>query len=140
MAQMVTKLNSIDIPKGYSLKRIQLYFWIGLVSAIFLRLIIIADYYSGTLSKIFFYLGVVGYLVFFAHRYHIAKRRLSVLKNLELLEKIENKISLNEEDYHGLQYIIWSLSVSKESINYLVIFAVSIIAIILSLALDLGIV
>ncbi len=113
MTQMVNKLNNIHVPEGYSLKRIQFYFWLGLVSAIFLRLIIIADYYNGVLSKLFFYLGVIGYLVFFAHRYHIATRRVSVLKSLELLEKIETRTPLSEDDYRGLQYIMWSLSVSK---------------------------
>ncbi|WMW23196.1 hypothetical protein RE476_05030 [Methanolobus mangrovi] len=135
---MVNKLNNIHIPEGYSLKRIQFYFWLGLVSAVFLRLIIIADYYNGVLSKLLFYLGVIGYLVFFAHRYHIATRRVSVLKSLELLDKIETRTPLSEDDYRGLQYIMWSLSVSKERMNYLVIFAFSIIAIVLSLALDLG--
>jgi len=140
MTKMVNKLNNIHVPEGYSLKRIQFYFWLGLVSAIFLRLIIIADYYNGVLSKLLFYLGVIGYLVFFAHRYHIATRRVSVLKSLELLEKIETRTPLSEDDYRGLQYIMWSLSVSKERMNYLVIFAFSIIAIVLSLVLDLGIV
>ncbi|WP_406669859.1 hypothetical protein V7O67_08450 [Methanolobus sp. ZRKC4] len=122
------------------MKRIQFYFWVGMISAIFLRLIIIADYYNGILAKALFYLGVLGYLLFFAHRYHIATRRVSVLKDMELLEKIENKTPLSDDDYRGLQYIMWSLSVSKERMNYLVIFAFSIIVIILSLALDLGIV
>jgi hypothetical protein len=111
----------------------------GMISAVFLRMIIIAEYYSGTLSKVLFYLGVIGYMVFFAHRHHISKRRVNVLKNLQLLDKIENRTPLKDEDYRGLEYVIWSLSVSKESINYLVIFGFSIIAIVLSLALDLGI-
>ncbi len=140
MTQIVNKLNSIHVPEAYGMKRIQFYFWVGMISAIFLRLIIIADYYNGILAKTLFYLGVLGYLVFFAHRYHIATRRVSVLKDMELLEKIENKTPLSDDDYRGLQYIMWSLSVSKERMNYLVIFAFSIIAIILSLALDLGIV
>ncbi|MDK2825493.1 hypothetical protein SAMN04488589_0029 [Methanolobus vulcani] len=140
MAETVANLNTIHVPEGYSLKRIQFYFWLGLFSAVFLRLIIIADYYNGILSKALFYLGVLGYLVFFAHRYHVATRRVEVLRNLELLSKIESRTPLSEEDYHGLQYIMWSLSVSKERMNYLVIFAFSVIAIVLSLALDLGIV
>ena len=140
MAGTVTNLNTIHVPEGYSLKRIQFYFWVGLLSAVFLRLIIIADYYNGILAKSLFYLGVLGYLLFFAHRYHIATRRVGVLRNLELLDKIEKRSSLSEEDYRGLEYIMWSLSVSKERMNYLVIFAFSIIAIVLSLALDLNMV
>ncbi|WP_340817956.1 hypothetical protein [Methanolobus sp. WCC4] len=140
MTQTVTNLNNIHIPEGSSLRKVQFYFWIGLISAAFLRLIIIADYYNGILAKALFYLGVIGYLVFFAHRYHIATRRVGVLRNLELLEKIVSRTTLSEEDYRGLEYIMWSLSVSKERLNYLVIFVFSIIAIVLSLAFDLGIV
>ncbi|WP_246276000.1 hypothetical protein [Methanolobus zinderi] len=122
------------------MRKIQFYFWLGLVSAVLLRLIIIADYYNGIMAKALFYLGVMGYLIFFAHRYHIATRRVGVLRNLELLKKVEERRTLSDKDYEGLEYIMWSLSVSKERMNYLVIFAFSILAIAGSLVLDLGIV
>ena len=131
---------NVKVPKGYSMTVIKLYFWVGLVSAILFRAIIIADYYSGVLSKVFWYVGVVGYLFFFAHRYHIAKRRFGVIRDLNLLEKIKSRDQLTEEDFEGLNYVMWSLSVSKERLNYLIIFAFSVIAIVLSLMLDLGIV
>lgn len=140
MTEAVSNIMNIHIPRGYSLRRIRFYFWVGLVSAILLRLIIIADYYNGVMAKALFYLGVLGYLVFFAHRYHIATRRVGVLRNLELLAKVEEKRPLSDQDYEGLEYIMWSLSVSKERLNYLVIFAFSILAIAGSLVLDLGIV
>jgi hypothetical protein len=92
------------------------------------------------MAKALFYLGVMGYLIFFAHRYHIATRRVGVLRNLELLKKVEERRTLSDKDYEGLEYIMWSLSVSKERMNYLVIFAFSILAIAGSLVLDLGIV
>lgn len=139
MTETASNLNNLRVPEGYSSRRIQFYFWLGLVSAILLRLIIIADYYSGILSKALFYLGVIGYLIFFAHRYHVSTRRVGVLKNLELLKKIESKQALNDNDYAGLEYVLWSLSVSKERMNYLTIFAFSIIAIAVSLMFDLGI-
>ncbi|WP_406661940.1 hypothetical protein V7O66_05365 [Methanolobus sp. ZRKC3] len=138
MNETVSNLTNIRIPEGYSIRRIQFYFWLGLVSAILLRLIIIADYYNGILSKALFYLGVIGYLIFFAHRYHVATRRVAVLRNLELLEKIETRQSLSKTDYEGLEYILWSLSVSKERLNYLTIFAFSILAIAVSLMFDMG--
>ena len=131
---------NVKVPEGYSMTIIKLYFWVGLISAILFRAIIIADYYSGVLSKVFWYVGVVGYLFFFAHRYHIAKRRFGVIRDLNLLEKIKSRDQLTEEDFEGLNYVMWSLSVSKERLNYLVIFAFSVIAIALSLMLDLGIV
>jgi len=117
-----------------------MYFWVGLISALLLRLVIIADHYGDVYARILWYLGVLGYLWFFAHRYHIGKRRLGVIRDLGLLEKIDRREALNEEDFEGLNYVMWSLSVSKERLNYLVIFAFSVIAIVLSLALDFGVI
>ncbi|AKB38463.1 hypothetical protein MSSAC_3873 [Methanosarcina siciliae C2J] len=118
---------------------INLYFWVGLVSAILLRGIIIADHYSVFWGKAIWYLGVTGYLWFFTHRYHIAKRRFSVVKDLDLLEKVRTRQKLSEKDLEGMEYLLWSLSVSKERANYLIITVFSVIAIALSLCLDLGI-
>lgn len=130
---------NVRVPEGHSMAVIKFYFWIGLISAALLRLILIADHYSDILAKALWYLGILGYLWFFAHRYHIAKRRYGVIKDLNLLDKIQARKPLAEKDFEGLNYVMWSLSVSKERMNYLVIFVFSVVAIILSLILDLGI-
>ena len=137
MGSCKINLSGVKIPKGYSNRTISLYFWVGLVSAIALRAIIIADYYNDYVARILFYLGVIGYMAFFAHRYRIAKRRTNVLNELELLDKIEKREILTEKDLEGLKYIIWSLSVSKERLNYLLIITFSIIAIVVSLIMDM---
>ncbi|MCL7411704.1 MAG: hypothetical protein M8350_07870 [Methanosarcinaceae archaeon] len=139
MKEFESSSANVRIPKGYSVTNIKLYFWIGIISAIFLRAILITDHYSSLLSNLMWYMGVIGYLIFFAHRYDVAKRRYNVIKNLRLLEKIEMRQPLTEEDFDGLDYIMWSLSVSKERLNYLAIFILSIVAILLSLMLDIGI-
>ena len=129
----------VKIPKGYRMSVIKMYFWVGLISALSLRLVIIADHYGDIYARVMWYMGILGYLWFFAHRYHIGKRRYGVIKDLDLHDKIDRREPLTEEDFEGLNYIMRSLSVSKERLNYLVIFAFSIIAIVLSLALDFGI-
>jgi hypothetical protein len=63
-----------------------------------------------------------------------------VIRDLNLLEKIRIRQKLSCQDFEGLEYLLWSLSVSKERANYYVIFLFSIIAIVLSLSLDLGII
>jgi hypothetical protein len=130
---------TFQTPHRYSMSVINLYFWIGLISAVLLRGIIIADHYSIFWGKAVWYIGVAGYLWFFTHRYHIAQRRFGVVKDLNLLEKVKNRQKLSDKDLEGLEYLLWSLSISKERINYLIISVFSIIAIILSLSLDLGI-
>jgi hypothetical protein len=142
-SELLSKLNPknvhFEVPRGYGMSVIKLYFWVGLVSAILLRVMIIADHYSAFYAKVIWYLGVAGYLWFFMHRYHIAKRRFSVINDLELLKKVRNQQNLSEKDVEGLNYLLWSLSVSKESSNYLIISVFSVLAIVLSLVLNLGI-
>ncbi|MDD3042210.1 MAG: hypothetical protein PHW56_04605 [Methanosarcinaceae archaeon] len=71
--------ENFKIPRGYDTSVIKLYFWLGLVSAALLRIIIIADHHNPLYAKVIWYLGVAGYLWFFAHRYHIAERRFGVV-------------------------------------------------------------
>ncbi|WP_292388136.1 hypothetical protein [Methanosarcina sp. UBA5] len=139
MIELKSETPIFEVPHQYGKPVISLYFYIGLVSAILLRSIIIANHYSIFWGKAIWYIGVVGYLWFFIHRYHIAKRRFDVVKNLDLLEKVRNRQKLSDKDLEGLEYLLCSLSVSKERANYLIISALSIIAIIVSLSLDLEI-
>jgi hypothetical protein len=139
MIKLKSETPTFEVPHRYGMPVINLYFYIGLISAILLRSIIIANHYSIFWGKATWYIGVVGYLWFFTHRYHIATRRFGVVKNLDLLNKVRNKQKLSDEELEGLEYLLCSLSVSKERANYLIISGLSIIAIILSLSLDLGI-
>lgn len=139
MTEFKSETPTFEIPHRYGVPVINLYFWIGLISAILLRGIIIADHYSVFWGKAIWYIGVAGYLWFFTHRYHIAKRRFGVVKDLDLLEKVRSRQKLSDKDLEGLEYLLWSLSVSKERANYLIISVLSIVAIMASLSLDLEI-
>ncbi|AKB80769.1 hypothetical protein MSBR3_0191 [Methanosarcina barkeri 3] len=139
MTEFKSETPTFEIPHRYGMPVINLYFYVGLISAILLRSIIIADHYSIFWGKAIWYIGVVGYLWFFTHRYHIAKRRFGVVKNLDLLEKIKRQQKLTDKDLEGLEYLLCSLSISKERANYLIISVLSIVAVVVSLSLDLGI-
>ncbi len=128
--------NKVEIPDGYSSLVIGLFFWVGILSALLFRMITIAEHYNPLLSKVLWYIGVVGYLLFFVHRYNIALRRYRVIQNLDLLKKIENRDSLDPTDFDGLRYVMWSISVSKERQNYIMISIFSIAALIVAAILD----
>lgn len=132
--------NKTEIPDGYSSLVIGLFFWIGILSALLFRMITIAEHYNPLLSKVLWYIGVLGYLLFFVHRYNIALRRYRVIQNLDLLKKIENRDSLNPTDFDGLRYVMWSISVSKERQNYIMISIFSIAALIVAAILDFGLI
>ncbi len=132
--------NKTEIPAGYGDLVINLFFWIGILSAFLFRIITIVEHYNPLLSKVLWYLGVIGYLTFFVHRYNIALRRYNVIKDLDLLKKIENRDSLDTTDFDGLRYVMWSISVSKERQNYIMISIFSIAALIIAALLDFGLI
>ncbi|ADE35744.1 hypothetical protein Mmah_0210 [Methanohalophilus mahii DSM 5219] len=78
--ESLSKINPqnvhFEVPRGYGVSVIKLYFWVGLVSAVLLRIIIIADHYSAFYTKVIWYLGVAGYIWFFMHRYHNSKAQI----------------------------------------------------------------
>jgi hypothetical protein len=86
----------VKIPKGYGMSVIKMYFWVGLISALLLRLVIIADHYGDIYARVLWHLGVLGYLWFFAHRYHIGKRRYGVIKDLETDVNLSQKRILRD--------------------------------------------
>lgn len=112
-------------------------FWIGILATIAYRMIIIFSHY-----KIYFwmdflwYVGTIGFIIYFWHRYQISERRIKVIKEQNLEEKIKQS-SLNLETKESLDYVISGLSSSKEKWNYIAIFVTSGIALFFMVALSL---
>jgi len=132
--------QKIEIPVGTTSFMIQAYFFLGILSAFSLRAILIANHYYPPLAKFFWYFGIIGYLIFFMHRYEIAQRRYRIIKKLDLLDKIEGCTALDPDVKKALKYVLWSVSISKERLNYMIISAFSVVAIAIALMLDFGII
>lgn len=113
---------------------INLFFIIGLASALLFRVLIFFNSYDPSLSRIIWYCGVVGYLLFFGFRYYIShKRRQSVIHN-NLTEKVRSS-DLTPDDKDEIIYLFQSIVKSKEMFNYIFIFAVSLLAILADIIL-----
>lgn len=118
------------LPKGI----ISLFFIIGLFSATLFRLIIFLNRINILWARIAWYLGVVGYILFFGYRYFIARKRRKAIEDNDLLKKL--KASDMEPEASGeIEYILTSLLNSREIVNYVYIFVTSIFAIIADLIL-----
>jgi hypothetical protein len=100
-------------------------FWIGIIATVAYRAIIIIGHYNQLWTDIAWYIGTIGFLWYFAHRYHIEKKRDDIIVNLQLIEKIKTHKTLSEEDQHALVYTLKSLVSSKSSWNYIAIFIAS---------------
>lgn len=108
---------------------INLVFIIGIISAICFRILIIIQYQRPELFRVVWYVGVIGYIVFFMFRYAITQKRRHAIERFDLLPKLEAGAALSDTDREVLLYLLKSIEKSKENINYLVIFILSVLAI-----------
>jgi hypothetical protein len=81
------------------------------------------------------YFGVLGYMVFFIYRYFISLRRKRVVARTEILEKLRGAEVLSADDRAAALYLLSSIQKSPEDWNYLAIFILSAVAIVIDLML-----
>ena len=112
-----------------------LFFWSGIIATICYRAIVILNHYSTKIALIAWYVGTVGFIVYFWHRYIISERRVDLIKNHDLIEAVK-KTNLSNEQIEANEYILTTLLSTKEKWNYIVIFISSLLAIILGIYLD----
>ena len=111
------------------------FFIIGLLSSVAFRAIIILQRYTPGWVRPVWYLGVVGYMLFFMYRYFISQRRKHSIAHSNIIEKIRSGSTLNMEEREAALYLLNSVRASQEDWNYLAIFILSIVAIALDLLL-----
>jgi hypothetical protein len=111
------------------------FFIIGLLSSVAFRAIIILQRYTPGWVRPVWYLGVVGYMIFFMYRYFISQRRKHTIEQSGIIEKISAGVTLNAEEREAALYLLKSVRASQEDWNYLAIFVLSIVAIALDLFL-----
>ncbi|MBT6691557.1 hypothetical protein HOB10_04460 [Candidatus Parcubacteria bacterium] len=114
------------------------YFWAGVIATLAYRIIIVLNFYNTTWVKISWYIGTVGFIIYFIHRFDISKKRSALIVKHRLREKLDANTldELNKEDNEALGYILKTLVSSKERYNYYIIFILSGIALIAGLLID----
>ena len=126
-----------NLPKTVSPFVIYLFLVIGLLSAISFRLLNIINTFTPSLFRPVWYFGVIGYIFFFAYRYHISEKRKNAIRTNRLLEKIQGTGEISSEDRALITYVLTSIIKSKENLNYLFIFVLSIAAVAVDILLAL---
>ena len=117
------------VPKTVPSFVVYLFLVIGLLSAVAFRLVTIINTFCPSLLRPVWYFGVIGYIFFFAYRYHISEKRKTAIRANRLLEKIQAPGEITGEDRALIAYVLASIIKSKENLNYLFIFILSIAAV-----------
>ena len=113
-----------------------LMFVIGIIATLAYRIIIVLNYYSSLLVEISWYVGTIGFIWYFAHRYRVQNYHAYLIKDKKLTEKI-NQNKLEKDDRNALLYILKSTSSSKAKWNSIAIFILSAIALIYAVVFDI---
>jgi hypothetical protein len=108
---------------------------LGMLSAFSFRVLMVLEHLEPSLVMPVWYFGVIGYIFFFFYRYLITRRRKRVIEEYGLIEKVKAGQCLEGRDREVLIFLLSSIWVSREHINYYVIFLLSVLAIVADLAL-----
>jgi hypothetical protein len=112
------------------------FFYSGVVATLAYRIIIVLNNLNAFWVKISWYVGTIGFIIYFWHRFEISNKRNRLIQELKLQEKIEGLNSLGENEKSALTYILKSLTISTEKINYIIIFATSALALLYGIWTD----
>lgn len=109
------------------------FFIVGIISAIAFMAIVVFERIEPSWVRPVWYVGVIGYLVFFLYRYYISEKRKKTIENFQLIEKVKANACLTDDDREVVIYLLSSIKKSPENINYFLIFLLSILAIIVDI-------
>lgn len=113
-----------------------LFFFIAIIAAISIRAVNVALDINPVLAKLFWYIGVSGFFVFFIYKYRNYNILHRELERTKIIDKLLNKDKLSEDDYEVLGTILCNISSKKDKINYFIIFFFSGIALVLAIYTD----
>lgn len=110
---------------------------VGLISSLAFRAIIVAEHVEPGWVRPLWYLGVLLNAAFFSYRYWVSLRRVRAVVGGDLDRKMRAAEPLSETDREQIAAILYSIRISPERFNYLVIFVLSAAAITADLWLSL---
>ena len=112
------------------------FFILGLLSAIAFRGIIVFQHLEPAWIRPVWYIGTIGYFLFFLYRYFITRKRKKAIEEFQLIEKVKANACLTDKDRELVLYLLSSIKSSLEDLNYAIIFLLSVLAIIADLMLS----
>lgn len=113
------------------------FFWAGIIATIAYRIIIILDFYSPDWVKISWYIGTIGFILYFGYRFYIARRKARLIQKYKLVEAIDNS-NIDPQKKIALHYLAKTTVTSKARWNSEIIFFLSLAALIAGIIIDIN--
>ena len=113
-----------------------IFFIIGIVATLAIRIVTLIMHFNPLYGKISWYIGVGGFLIFFMYKFKVLNERSNKISQQNILDKINRKEDLNENDYYLIRIILCNINSKKERINFLFIFVLSAITLLIAVYID----
>jgi hypothetical protein len=113
-------------------------FVIGVIATIAYRIVVVLNHYSQFWVEAAWYVGTIGFIWYFGHRYRVENRRDRLIEKLQLIDKVGASQSFKDEDKSALLYVLKSLDTSLAKWNYIAIFFFSFLAMAYAIYVDLS--
>lgn len=118
-------------------RSVRLFFFIsGIIATVAYRIIIVLNLYDSFLVKVSWYIGTVGFILYFGHRYDIARKRANLIKKYDLVKIIDDS-GINKDEKQALHYLVQTTLTSKSRWNSAIIFAVTLLAFFVAIFIDI---
>ncbi|MBU3906979.1 MAG: hypothetical protein KKA64_01880 [Nanoarchaeota archaeon] len=114
-----------------------IFFMLGLIGAIGLRVILWVNNWNALWGKFVWYLAMISYIVFYSYRYYIEEKRRDLIIYNKLRQKLYSNEDISSEDRRKLRTVLDSIMVSKWRLNLIILIVISIIVLAIQLMLDL---
>ena len=108
----------------------------GLVATVAVRVVNIAMDFSPFWAKVAWYIGILGFLVYFLYKYRQQRTMRKFLVNSDIIQKLKKGSALLAQESKCLSSVLCALRSRKDSINYFFIFSTSALALLLGIYQD----
>lgn len=112
------------------------FFWTGIIATVAYRIIVVLNIYSPMWVKVAWYIGTIGFILYFGHRFNIAKKRADLVEDYDLVKAVD-KSAIDEDQKTALHYLVQTSLTSKSRWNSGFIFVLSFLALIVGIVLDI---
>lgn len=113
-----------------------IFFIIGLIATVAIRVVTVLIHVNPVYGKIAWYIGIIGFFLFFVYKFKLSLDRAKSIARQNLMEKLNDKKRLTNEDYSLIGAILCSLNLKKERVNYFFIFGLSALALLFAIYMD----
>jgi len=118
-------------------RSVRLFFFIsGIIATVAYRIIIVLNLYDSLFVKVSWYIGTVGFILYFGHRYDIARKRANLIKKYDLV-KIVDDADIKKDEKQALHYLVQTTLTSKSRWNSAIIFLLTLAALVVAIVIDI---